>query len=62
MRFTLIGSAALLFAVIGGLAAAPAWAQPNPSVEEMVKSLSPTPGGPQTRGIRIGQPRASASA
>jgi OOP family OmpA-OmpF porin len=33
-----------------------ALAQSNPSVDEMVKSLSPTPGGPATRGIRVGRP------
>jgi outer membrane protein OmpA-like peptidoglycan-associated protein len=31
-------------------------AQSNPSVDQMVKSLSPTPGGPSTRGIRVGPP------
>ena len=58
MRFALVRSVALTVGVIGVLAAVPARAQHNPSVDEMIKSLSPTPGGPQTRGIRIGQPPA----
>jgi outer membrane protein OmpA-like peptidoglycan-associated protein len=56
MRFALVRTVALPVAVIGMLATAPARAQHNPSVEEMVKSLSPTPGGAPTRGLRIGQP------
>jgi len=56
MKFALFLSAAL------SLAAAPAWAQHNPTVEEMVKSLSPTPGGPPTRGIHVGHPPAAAPA
>lgn len=52
----------LIAALTVALTAAPAWAQHNPTVEEMVKSLSPTPGGPQTRGIRVGQPPAAAPA
>jgi OOP family OmpA-OmpF porin len=62
MRHALVRSIAVTVAVIGVLAAAPARAQHNPSVEEMIKSLSPTPGGPPTRGIRIGQPPAPAPA
>ena len=62
MRFALVRSVALTVGVIGVLTAVPARAQHNPSVDEMIKSLSPTPGGPQTRGIRIGQPPAPAPA
>jgi len=54
MRFNLIRSAMLTSVFIGSLAIAPAWAQHNPSVDEMIKSLSPTPGNQATRGIRIG--------
>lgn len=44
---------------LAALAATPAIAQTNPTVEEMVKSLTPQPAppaGPVTRGIRVGQP------
>jgi OOP family OmpA-OmpF porin len=44
------------------IAPAPAVAQQNPTVDEMIKSLSPTPSGPTTRGMRIGQPPAPAPA
>ena len=53
MRCNRILPAMLMSLVIGALAIAPAKAQHNPSVDEMIKSLSPTPSGPQTRGIRI---------
>lgn len=50
---------ALSFTVAGWLATSPARAQHNPNVDEIIKSLSPTPGGaPTTRGIRLGQPTA----
>jgi OmpA-OmpF porin, OOP family len=62
MRVTVVHAAALSLGLIGGFATMPALAQHNPTVEEMVKSLSPTPGGPATRGIRIGvQPAAAAA-
>jgi OmpA-OmpF porin, OOP family len=61
MRYAVVRSVALSVAVIGVLAATPALAQHNPSVDEMIKSLSPTPGGAPTRGIRIGAPPASGS-
>jgi len=57
--FPVIRSAALSFAVIGALVAVPARAQHNPSAEEMVKSLTPTP---LKRGIHVGQPPAPAPA
>ncbi|MEJ0017404.1 MAG: OmpA family protein [Acetobacteraceae bacterium] len=61
---TTLTLAALGFATLGlaGLAATPALAQGNPSVEEMVRSLTPPPPGPLTRGIRVGQPPAAAPA
>jgi OOP family OmpA-OmpF porin len=62
MRFAVVRSIALSLAITGAVATAPAQAQHNPSVDEMIKSLSPTPGGAPTRGIRIGQPPASAPA
>jgi OmpA-OmpF porin, OOP family len=62
MRFAVVPSIALSLTVVGVLAAGPAGAQHNPSVEEMVKSLTPTPGGAPTRGIHIGQPPAPAPA
>ena len=54
MRFAVVRSIALSLAITGVVATAPARAQHNPSVDEMIKSLSPTPGGAPTRGIRIG--------
>ena len=56
MRSNLILPAMLAFILllISSLATAPARAQHNPSVDEMIKSLSPTPSGVQTRGIRVG--------
>jgi OmpA-OmpF porin, OOP family len=62
MRFAVVRSIALSLAITGVVATAPAQAQHNPSVDEMIKSLSPTPGGAPTRGIRIGQPPASGTA
>ena len=56
MRLDPILSAVISLVVAGGLAGPPAHAQTNPSVDQMVKSLSPTPGGPSTRGIRVGAP------
>ena len=45
----------ILASAVSLLLACPiAMAQTNPSVDQMVKSLSPTPGGPSTRGIRVG--------
>jgi outer membrane protein OmpA-like peptidoglycan-associated protein len=55
-------TAASLAITVSLIAAVPAVAQQNPTVDEMVKSLSPTPGGPTTRGIRVGQPPAAAPA
>lgn len=52
----------LALATMGAVAATPALAQQNPTVEEIVKSLTPTPAGPVTRGIRLGQPPAAAPA
>lgn len=43
-------------ASVGTLPGQIAFAQSNPSVEDIVKSLSPTPGGPATRGIHIAKP------
>lgn len=62
MRPNLIRTATLTSFVIASLAAPPAWAQHNPSVDEMVKSLSPTPSSAQTRGIRIGPSSGTAAA
>ncbi len=62
MQLPFLRSTMALVAVLGALGTTPAWAQNNPSVEEMVRSLSPTPGGPATRGIRVGQQPASAPA
>ncbi|HEY2621218.1 MAG TPA: OmpA family protein [Acetobacteraceae bacterium] len=59
MRLAALCSIALSLAITGVVASAPAQAQHNPSVDEMIKSLSPTPGGAPTRGIRIGQPPAN---
>jgi OmpA-OmpF porin, OOP family len=56
MRLDPILSAAISLVVVSALAGPPAHAQTNPSVDQMVKSLSPTPGGPSTRGIRVGKP------
>jgi OmpA-OmpF porin, OOP family len=50
---------AMALAVVGALATTEARAQSNPGVDEMVKSLSPTPSGPGTRGIRVGNPEVS---
>jgi outer membrane protein OmpA-like peptidoglycan-associated protein len=50
---------ALSFTLAGWLATPPAWAQHNPGVDEIIKSLSPAPGGAPTRGIRLGQPTAA---
>jgi OOP family OmpA-OmpF porin len=61
MQFAVVRAVVLSLAVIGILATAPARAQHNPSVDEMIKSLSPTPGGAPTRGIRIGQPPATST-
>jgi outer membrane protein OmpA-like peptidoglycan-associated protein len=52
MRPTIILASALSLLLAGPVA----MAQSNPSVDQMVKSLSPTPGGPSTRGIRVGAP------
>jgi len=59
MRCTLLRPVALSLVMIGAVAASPAWAQTNPGVEEIVKSLTPPPA---TRGMRIGQPPAAAPA
>jgi outer membrane protein OmpA-like peptidoglycan-associated protein len=56
MRLDPILSTAVSLVVAGALAGPLAHAQTNPSVDQMVKSLSPTPGGPATRGIRVGKP------
>jgi outer membrane protein OmpA-like peptidoglycan-associated protein len=61
MQSNFLHSAMLASLVICSLATAPAWAQHNPSVDEMIKSLSPTPSGAQTRGIRIGPSPGSAA-
>ena len=55
MQFPSLRSTIALLALLGALATAPARAQSNPSVEEMIRSLTPTPGGPATRGIHVGQ-------
>jgi len=57
-RFT----AAILSAAVA-LASASALAQGNPSPEDIIKSLTPTPGGMiTTRGIRLAHPGATSSA
>jgi OOP family OmpA-OmpF porin len=56
MRFNSILSSAASFLVVCALSGPPALAQTNPSVDQIVKSLTPTPGGPATRGIRVGRP------
>jgi OOP family OmpA-OmpF porin len=56
MRPNPILTAAASLAVVCALSGPAARAQTNPSVEQIVKSLSPTPGGPATRGIRVGRP------
>jgi outer membrane protein OmpA-like peptidoglycan-associated protein len=43
-------------AVACALSEPAAQAQSNPSVDEILKSLTPTPGGAATRGIRVGRP------
>jgi outer membrane protein OmpA-like peptidoglycan-associated protein len=50
----------ILALAVAGAAAAPAVAQRNPSVDEMLKSLTPTPGSPPMRGIRVGKPAGTA--
>jgi len=55
-------AAAILSAAVA-LASASAMAQGNPSPEEIIKSLTPTPGGMNTtRGIRLVHPGATSSA
>jgi outer membrane protein OmpA-like peptidoglycan-associated protein len=49
----------LLAVAIAGVVA-PAAAQRNPNADEILKSLTPTPGSPPMRGIRIRKPDASA--
>jgi len=56
MRCTTLPAAALGMTLTALLAVAPAYAQSNPGVEEMIRSLTPTPNGPVTRGITVGRP------
>jgi outer membrane protein OmpA-like peptidoglycan-associated protein len=49
----LLSAASLL--VVGAVMAPPTRAQVNPSTEQIIKSLSPTPAGQSTRGIRVGE-------
>ena len=50
---------AMAFAIVAALGAANARAQSNPGIDEIVKSLTPTPSAPGTRGIRVGNPEVS---
>ncbi len=48
--------ASIAFALLAGtLIASPARAQVSPSPEQIIKSLTPTPSGQATRGIRVGE-------
>src|SRR4051812_10195214 len=55
MRLFLLRAVAV---AAGVLLAVPAWAQANPDAGEILRLLTPSPLGIQTRGIRVGQPPA----
>jgi len=44
---------------MAGALAAPAPAQPNPNADQMIKSLTPTPGGGPVRGLHVRPPAAA---
>ncbi len=58
-----IGLVAAAILAGGVLTPVPGWAQPNPSADQIVKSLSPVEGlSPTTRGIRVAPSQAGAAA
>ncbi len=62
MRLVLLSATALIGAVILGSVSGLAWAQSNPSAEQLVRSLTPTAGLGTTRGIHISNPTGPAAA
>ena len=62
MRIALLSAATLIGAALLGTTARTAWAQTNPSAEQLVRSLTPTSTMGASRGVRIANPTAAAPA